>query len=217
MVQGGEGPVHQSMEYYRLLGVDDPANGVERPELRIPVSARQWAVDRLPGETRWVAFLPGAARGPSKQWPEDCFMEAGRVLVSDLTCRVAVLGSGKEQALCERVTAGIGTGASCMAGHTSLQELAGALQRCALVVCNDSGGMHLAAAVGTRVVALYGMTDPAVTGPLGTGHRVLVPDGAKGRRDIPRTSAAAVAALRSIEPFRVVEAVRDLLTEKRGG
>jgi len=217
VVEGGVGPAHQSAEYYRLMGVPVPVDGIEVPELVVPAAARQWATGRLEGGYQWVAFLPCASRGPSKQWPEDHFVDAGRALVSGLGCRIVVLGSSMESALCERVVAGIGSGATCLAGGTSIQELAGVLQVCAAVVCNDSGGMHLASAVGTQVVALYGLTDPATTGPMGKGHHILVPGGVRGHRDIPRESHTAAAALRSIEPSRVVEAVQDILVRKKGG
>jgi ADP-heptose:LPS heptosyltransferase len=84
------------------------------------------------------------------------------------------------------------------------------------VICNDSGGMHLAAAVGTPVVAVFGLTDPHRTGPLGEGHRLIAPEGVRGRRDVPRASRAAAARLRAIEPERVVRAVEEVLRERGG-
>ena len=78
------------------------------------------------------------------------------------------------------------------------------------MLCNDSGGMHLAAAVGAPLVALFGITDPARTGPLGERVRILQ-HSERRSRDVPRTSAAAQAALRAISVAEAVAAVADLL------
>lgn len=69
----------------------------------------------------------------------------------------------------------------------------------------------MAAAVGTKVVAVFGLTDPGKTGPMGEGHAVLVAAGASGRRDVARNSRAAAAALESVGPDKVVAAVRERL------
>jgi len=96
-------------------------------------------------------------------------------------------------------------------GRTTLASLAACLSKCRVVVANDSGGMHLAAAVGTRVVAVYGLTDSAKTGPLGEGHAVLTASGARGNRRVGRSDPESQAALRSISPDRVMLAVEERL------
>ena len=102
---------------------------------------------------------------------------------------------------------GIGGSTLNLAGRTGLPELAAVLAQCRMALSNDSGGMHLASAVGTKVVAVFGLTDPTRTGPLGEGHRVLAARGVPHHRDIPRDSRAARDALESIQPDRVIEAV----------
>ena len=74
--------------------------------------------------------------------------------------------------------------------------------------------MHLAAAVGTPLAAVFGLTDPARTGPLGSGHRVLKPSGAHGARDIARSSLAAERQLASVSPDSVYAAALELLGEE---
>ena len=159
----------------------------------------------------WVAILPGAARGPSKQWPQEHFVAAAQQIAATHPCRFVILGTPSEAALCEQIAGTLGEAAISLAGKTSLPELTAALARCSTVLCNDSGGMHVAAAVGTRVVALFGMTDPGKTGPLGKGHRVMGAEGGTHSRDIHRESAEAEACLRSIDPGVVGEVVEDVL------
>ncbi len=89
---------------------------------------------------------------------------------------------------------------------------AAALQLADAVVANDSGGMHLAAAVGTPVVAVFGLTDPAQTGPLGSRIRIVQDEGAR-RRDIARDSAEAQKRLAAISPERVYQALLDVAGE----
>jgi heptosyltransferase-2 len=125
-----------------------------------------------------------------------------------------VFGSGNETDLCETVTAGIGRKALNLAGQTSLPEFAALLSSCGVVICNDSGGMHLAAAAGAKVVAVFGMTDPAKTGPMGKGHRVICAEGVRQSRDIKRDSSEAAVALKSISADRVAAAAREVLAGK---
>ena len=117
--------------------------------------------------------------------------------------RVAVLG---QYPLDPQQLAG-GVEAAIAYAHA---ELAALLAQCAAVCCNDSGGMHLAAAVDVPVVAVFGLTDPARTGPLGRA-RVIAPPGVAVSRSIPRHSPEAARALASIAPGRVAEALLEVL------
>ena len=125
----------------------------------------------------------GAEYGPAKRWPRERFVEAAIVLHRRTGCRWWVLGGKADQELASAITtgiqnaAGVGPGAARnLAGATSLRELCAALKACDLLLTNDSGPMHVAAAVGTPVVAPFGSTSPELTGPglPGEGrHRVL--------------------------------------------
>jgi len=206
---------HQAWEYLTIAG---DAGALEAPHLPVPAdvtteTAKRFGIDA--GET-WIGLFPGAARGPSKRWPADSFAEAGRVLGQRTGHRIAVFGTRSDCAVCDRVAGGI-AGACNLAGATSLRDLAALLQICRVVLCNDSGGMHLAAAVGTSVVAVFGATDPAKTGPLGRRHRVLAAERVVRSREIPRRSARAQRALEAIGPSRVVNAALEILTEPAGG
>jgi heptosyltransferase-1 len=96
-----------------------------------------------------------------------------------------------------------------LAGRTTLPVWAAALRLADVVLANDSGGMHLAAAVGTPVVAVFGMTDPEQTGPLDRAPAIVQDAGAR-RRDIARDSEEAQKRLAAISPERVYEALQDV-------
>ena len=202
---------HQGYDYLDLLAPGTPTGSFEPPRLRVPDSALAAARERLASlASPRIALMPGAARGPSKQWPAEHFIELGRRLAARPGAGLAVLGSAREAELCARVAAGIGAAARSLAGGTTLAEWAALLQTCALVVCNDSGGAHVAAAVGTPAVVIFGMTDPARTAPLGGRCRILQSEGPRSR-DIARDDPGAIKKLASIMPERVYQAALECL------
>ena len=118
----------------------------------------------------WFGLNPGAEYGPANRWPAERFPAAALALREKTRCRWAVFGGVGDRALAERIAADIARGAGepalNLAGQTSLPELAAALKICELVLTNDTGPMHLAAAVGAPVIAIFGSTSPELTGPL---------------------------------------------------
>jgi len=210
---------HQAWEYANILGLsqEDCAEWGDvpcAPVINVPSEAVSSARAML-GDGAWIAILPGAARGPAKQWPPEHFIDLGRRLGESADCRVAVLGSANEEALCIQIADGIGEIADNFAGRTSIPELAATLGMCRVVVTNDSGGMHLATAAGSRVVGIFGPTDPACTGPLGASHKIVVAETAMKSRDIPRDSPEAKAIMCSISPDSVYDAVMEALADSR--
>ena len=215
---------HQCFEYSAILGLE---GGNEAPRLQLTpeLAARAkvllgasallgttGANRRLPARQSpgWIAVMPGAAYGPAKRWPAERFAAAGRLLKDRLKCNMVVLGSAEERSLCEAVARGTGPGSLNLAGQTTLPELAAVLAKCVLALTNDSGGMHLATAMDIPVVAVFGITDPARTGPMGAAVRVLQ-NSMRRSRDIRRDAPEARASLRRITPEQVVEAAIELL------
>jgi len=212
--------LHQACEYLALMTHTRKLTPIEPPLLTIPDEMSRRAADRLESLSHpIVGIMPGAARGPSKQWPAEHFIAAGRQLMDDLGAGIALFGAAGEVDLCARIRDALGPGAITLAGSTPLPEWAALLHACDIVLANDSGGMHLAAAVERPVVAIYGMTDPAKTGPLGMRCRILQSPGPCAR-SIPRDSAEARERLASIRPEQVCSAIKDLLASSdatRGG
>ncbi len=204
--------LHQQYEAFRLFGVAPPAV-LPPPQLRPGADLLATQERKLPfaAGKRYIAILPGAARGTSKRWPAAHYVAAARaVAAARPESHFLICGTASEAEACAAVAEPLGDLATNLAGKTALLELAALLSRVAAVVCNDSGGMHLATAVGTPVVAIFGVTDPCKTGPL--GHSIVVaPPGVKGQRAIPRHSAAATRALESVTPERVVAALDEVL------
>jgi len=115
-----------------------------------------------------IGLFPGS-NASARRWPAQRFAEVARRLAG-VGHRVVVFGGPAELELTRDVA---GTLALDLGGRTDLPMLAAGLAACRLVVTNDSGPMHLAAAVGTRVVSIWGAGEPRETGPLGPGHQVL--------------------------------------------
>ncbi len=165
------------LEPLRPLGVRD------LPDVRIHLSHenRQQALkllrtDHVHNRPRLIALAPGA-RTETKRWPEERFAQVARMITGRLGGQVVIVGDDVDRPLAERVVVETGGCAQSLAGQTTLAELAACLEQCDLLVSNDSGPMHVAAAVGTPVVALFG---PTVEGfgfvPPGDRHRILSRD-----------------------------------------
>ncbi|RPH49802.1 MAG: glycosyltransferase family 9 protein [Desulfobacteraceae bacterium] len=114
------------------------------------------------------------AKWKTKLWEAGKFSELALRLQKELNCLVIFTGSSRDRPVIDEMIKQMGNnGPLNLAGRTSLKELAYLYSRCSLLVCTDTGPMHIAAAMGCRVVALFGPTAPLRTGPYGTGHRVI--------------------------------------------
>jgi heptosyltransferase-2 len=175
---------------------------------------RQAAAGRpgFPAHGPWLTVAPGAARGASKRWPAGHFAAAAAAAVRATGCGVIVCGMADDRPAAEAIRAAAPEAVVDLTGGTDLAGLAALFKLSRAVLCNDSGSMHLAAAAGAPVAAVFGLTDPGRTGPLGQGHIILRPAGVEGNAAIARESAAAAAALASIPPGAAAEAVVRLLT-----
>ncbi len=126
-------------------------------------------VPQLTGDLPEGILAPGAAFGPAKKWSVQGFAQAAEAL--PLT-RWTIVGAPGDQADCEALAQAL-PGATNLCGQTSLQTLAGMLSAARLVLCNDSGIMHLSAVCGTPSVAIFGSTEPRLTGPLGARCEIV--------------------------------------------
>ena len=207
-------PDHQAWEILDLFRIRPSGGLIPPPRLTVPADVLEAVRDRIGAAPRpWIAFVPGAARGPSKQWPTDHWRGLLQAVSAHTPGSILLLGTPNEAPLC----AGIASAAPIprrvcdLSGKTTLEEMAAALALSDAVCCNDSGGMHLAAAVGTPLVAFFGITDPGKTGPLGAAPIRILQHSSRRTRDIPRHSPEAEAALRAITPEEAFGALQPLL------
>jgi lipopolysaccharide heptosyltransferase II len=168
----------------------------------------------LDQEAPWVVIHPGAT-APSRRYPPEGFTEAARRLVAEAGCQVVFTGSAAEAELVEAIRAGMGAPSFSLAGRLGLAELGALLALAPLLIANNTGPVHLAAAVGTPVVDLYALTNPQHT-PWAVPCRVL-------SHDVPcKYCYKSVCpeghhnCLRLVTPDEVVSAARELLREAEG-
>jgi len=140
----------------------------ERPEIAAAVKAG-WQTDGA----CWIALQPGA-RWLTKRWPVENFAELARLLANNFqNTRFAILGDRKDRPLGEIISRAVPERCLNLCGQTSLPEMVEWLRLCRLMVTNDTGPMHVAAALGKPLVALFGPTEPRRTGPYGQLNNVL--------------------------------------------
>lgn len=167
-------------ERFRFLEIARAIGAEIDPVLSTPVAAP--SSRSLPGGLARFALCPGAEYGPTKRWPAERFAEAARRVAAARPCEWVLLGTEKERALGEEIervlttaipedgSGIVGASAPCdnRIGKTTLGELIAILRGCQLLLTNDTGTMHLAAWLGVPVVAIFGSTEPRLTGPIST-------------------------------------------------
>ncbi|MBI3417336.1 MAG: glycosyltransferase family 9 protein [Verrucomicrobia bacterium] len=119
-----------------------------------------------PDRIVWLGLNPSAEYGPAKRWPVEKYVAAAREISKRVkNCVWLIFGGASDAPLAEEIARSLGACAVNLAGKTSLRELMALLKRCEVLLTNDTGPMHVAAALGTPVVALFGSTSASLTGP----------------------------------------------------
>lgn len=207
-----------AVDRYLLVAKALGAVGSGTPEFRFRIpQTDEDEVDRLlsrsgvtPGMS-WVA-MNVSARWRTKRWPAASFAEVADRLQQDGCGTVVMIGGPDERADVAAVKGEMKTPAIDLAGATTVGLLPALLSKASMLITNDSGPMHIAAAVGTPVVALFGPTSEVLTGPYGVGHRVLA-SGISCRPCLSRTceNPVQLECLTRITPAQVFASAQDLL------
>jgi len=185
-VRRQRGGVQHQVDYYRELvrglGLPvpvGPAGPPERPRItpRPATLARADALLASAGVAAGqavVGFAPGAAYGHAKRWPPDRVAHVATAL-SRRGIACVVVGAGADRETGRAIESSLAPDARVvnLIGRTSLRELVGVVARCAAFVSNDSGAMHVAAALGVPLTALFGPTDERVTAPAGDADLIV--------------------------------------------
>jgi heptosyltransferase I len=157
--------VDRALRMARQFGADD-----SEPCFNLPVSnaARRWAAEAVARMARPRIILNPGAQWVTKRWPPEYFAAVGRQAVEELGAGLIAVGAAGDRPLVDALARHLApTPLLDLCGRTSLQELAALCRESDLVISNDTGPLHLAAAVGARVVGIYTCTSPALTGPYG--------------------------------------------------
>jgi ADP-heptose:LPS heptosyltransferase len=186
----------------------------ERLSISVPASARiqiESLLQQLLDDSceRWIVMHPGASASSRRYAPEN-YALVTRQLVEEMDCQVIFTGTASERSLIETIRAQAGVPSHSVAGLLDLGQLAALLERAPLLISNNTGTVHIAAAVGTSVLDLYALTNPQHM-PWRVPHRVLF-------HDVPcRFCYKSICpeghhdCLRLVSPTRVVTAARELL------
>ncbi len=179
--RNGEIPAHESYYYLELLrriGWLDKLPTITKIVLRLAPGASEAAESRLrktgvhPGSLR-IALAPGAAYGAAKCWLPERFAAVADSLVDEFNADVILFGTTSEVEVSRQIAARMRHQPISLVGETHIGELPAFFSRSQLFIGNDSGAMHVAAAVGVPVVGVFGSTDPHGTAPV-TPRRTLV-------------------------------------------
>jgi heptosyltransferase-2 len=211
--------LHETEYYLALLS----ALGVPRPEkpaLRLLVTEeeRSAIASRLASEgvkpgTPLVGINPGATFGSAKRWFPERFAEVADALSAEWGASVVLLGSPKESPLSDAIGAAMKRKPVKLTGRTTVREMMALLARCSFLVTNDSGPMHIAAALGTPLTAIFGPTEWRRTSPLTDRARLVraegVPCAPCKRRECDRQPLCMLG----VTPKMVIDASLDLFRE----
>jgi ADP-heptose:LPS heptosyltransferase len=212
-----EMPAHaRCLPVAEALGIDRPGTTI------LPVSAADeaWANTLLQALPRPVVAIHAGARWSTKQWPVERFAASVEPVLAERGGSVIALGSGSEAAsatqLCELLSAHLPANRiRNLVGQTTLKQLAALLGQVDLTVSNDSGPMHLAAAVGSPLVGIFTCTNPQRSGPPPGSRTLLVSTevGCAGsyHKQCPLEGDAHLACHHELTADRVERAVRHLL------
>jgi len=209
--------MERDLEAVRMLGIEPKVS----PLVLHTSHQDEGDAARLLGEaglgadsSRPLVMLHPGARYWFKAWPAERFATLADRLTDAYGCRVLVGGDANDREVAHAIRARARSAPEVLAGHTTLLQFAAVLKRCALFVGNDNGPMHMAAALGTPVVGLFGPSDPSVWGPRGRNVEVLY-KGLDCRRCFhPTCTRGDQNCMRLITVDEVFSAAGSLLTVK---
>lgn len=232
--------IHHVFYYLNILkniGIDTEYS---QPYIYLSMGERLRARDVLKNLRRPVIGInPGATYGSTKRWPSERFAEVSKRIITELDGSVVIFGSETEAGIAEEIVSNSrlsalspqvasgdsprranppGVGSSqllILAGKTNLRELSALISECDILLTNDSGPMHIGYAVRTPLVAIFGSTDPSLTGPPGKENVVIKKELQCSPCFKRKCGKQKMACMTSITPDEVFEAVKHLIPKNR--
>ena len=210
--RGFQKSAHQMHEYLHLaaaLGANVeplPPKLVVAPEEIVEVG-KKFGLEEISGPV--FGLNPGAEYGPAKRWPIERFIEAAKEIRRRTNCAWILFGGGNDTEFTNQIQSALGDGPGIfnLAGKTSLRELMALMKRCRVFLTNDTGPMHVAAALGVPVVAIFGSTSPELTGPVSETRLEILTSEAPCSPCFLRECPIDFRCMKGIAVERVVEAV----------
>ena len=160
-----------------------------------------------------VMIHPGS-RFSAKSWSAERFAAVADRIKGSSLARVVFAGSAQERARVKKIQAQMSTTSLSIVGQTTILQLAAVMKQCALFLGNDNGPMHIAAAMGLPVVALFGPTNPKVWGPWGRGHQVIFKDFDCRSCFVLGCQLGSQNCMAQISVEEVMQAIKNSLTKK---
>ncbi len=166
-------PEHHSLRFLRIardcgadiFNSDSSLAGIQHSTSDFEIASN--------GQPIKIGLCPGAEYGPAKRWLPERFAEAAERISKQASVQWILFGTTRDVTVGEQIAAKLGDQCVNRIGRTTLDQLIDELRECRLLLTNDTGTMHLAALLGVPVVAIFGSTEPRLTGPLGKTHIVL--------------------------------------------
>ena len=211
--------LHQVYYYLGLLEAFSPVREFSPPHLHLSGEELTKGRALLSGNDQnphgpWIGLAPGASYGPAKRWPPERFAAVGEILQQEFQARVVLLGGPDDRQAAAEVQGFARGNFLDLTGQTTLRQALGVLAHLKVLITNDSGLMHAAAALGVPVVAIFGSTSPAATAPF-TRQAAIIHNPLPCSPCLKRTCTADYACLRGITVDEVAAAARRWLEEKR--
>ena len=161
------GPIeHQVYRYFRMARTLGAPDGP-------PVLRKFLPRAHTNGAPAKLGLCPGAEYGPAKRWLPERFAEVAKIVADERPVQWILFGTSADTERGAAIASALGPHCVNRIGQTTLDQLITELGECALLLTNDTGTMHLATLIGVPVIAIFGSTEPRLTGPLGTGHTVI--------------------------------------------
>lgn len=179
-----DNPVHQVEYYWNMLKPLGVSGAPPSPTLQSSTDEDRLADARfasagINASDFIIGINPGSTYGSAKRWLPERFAEVARKLAERLATEarasvaVAILGARGEESLGKDIASRLDCRSIVLSGATTIRELMAVVKRCRLLITNDTGPMHIAAAYGVPVVAVFGPTDSRTTAPYGQEHAVV--------------------------------------------
>ncbi|PYJ78108.1 MAG: lipopolysaccharide heptosyltransferase II, partial [Verrucomicrobia bacterium] len=164
---------HQSARYLRIA---EHCGVVARNAHRSTSNAQRPSFNQtshITHQTFKIGLSPGAEYGPAKRWLPERFSEVAAAVAAQSPVQWILFGTKNDAAVAEQIATALGGACLNRVGQTTIEQLIDELRECHLLLTNDTGAMHLAALLNVPIVAIFGSTEPRLTGPLGDNHIIL--------------------------------------------